>query len=133
MPGLLTTTRPLAFLLIPLMLVTLTGCETPFLKPFLTPAPIQTSQRDQNCVANCDLAKTQCQQRQRLREDECHQHAQQMGIEYAECVARPRRHCLEPEPCLGANMAICGTQHGECIQDCERPVPAATTESRHPN
>lgn len=109
-------TRPYAFLIATILFVMLTGCQA------LLPAPTSvippTDADGQACAAACALPHEQCEQRQRLREDQCQQDAEQISAEYAACSANKGRQCLQPVPCLGAEMQVCKTQFDECILAC---------------
>ena len=124
----LIATRPFAFLLATVLLATLTGCQTPFVKQEVIQP---TRPLDQACVARCDLLNTQCQQRQRIREQECQQHFTQVRADHAACVASNGLHCLQPVACLGVDMSICTTQREECLQTCQvRLAPPLKTTPR---
>ena len=97
------------------------GCKT---WPAAPDAAQATQPADQSCVRQCDLAKTQCEQRQRQREEECQTHAQHASQSETGCRSRPGHHCQHPVPCLGADLSICKVQYDECIPDCTmRPAP----------
>lgn len=110
-----TTTQPFAFLLATVLFITLAGCQLPLVK---TEAVKPTGTFDQACVARCDRSNTQCEQRQRLREEECQQHFKPVSVEYAACVADQGLYCLQPVTCLGAETGICTTQREECLHGC---------------
>ncbi len=108
------------------------GCESPFLKPPSVQAPTDTSNP---CVANCTLMKTQCEQRQLQREQECQGHVARLAAERENCPTHGSQHCAPPIDCLGPDMSICATQYGDCVADCGQPVappakrPAAPPET----
>ncbi|AFL73120.1 hypothetical protein [Thiocystis violascens] len=109
------TARPFALLLATVLFIALSGCQTPFVKQ---EASQPTENRDPACVDRCNLAKNQCEQRQRLRETQCQQDFQQISADHLACVATRGRPCQQPVTCLGADLRICKTQHEECVLAC---------------
>jgi len=84
-----------------------------------SPQPhIPTGQAGQTCSARCDLQKTQCQQRQQVREQGCNQHYTSALADYALCVKERARNCRAPYTCLGADLEICERQYQPCLTTC---------------
>lgn len=107
--------RPLTLLIATLVLTIAGGCETPLgERQLIQPA----DPSGQACAAGCELPKAQCEQRQRLREEECQQHFARQSEIYDDCATSRQRHCLQPEACLGVEMRICEFQYEECVLDC---------------
>lgn len=130
----LAATRPFAFFLATVLFIALTGCQTPFVKQEVKNPTVNL---DQACVASCDLARSQCEQRQRLREEQCQQDFQQISADHLTCVATRGRPCQQPVTCLGADLRICKIQHEECVLACggrvQLPVgPAPRTDGPLP-
>lgn len=70
------------------------------------------------CVANCELPKEQCRQRQIAREDECNRYYTPAKADYDLCVRNGASNCTAPDTCLGADMDICDQQYDDCFQAC---------------
>ena len=117
----LTAARPFAFLFATVLFLALTGCQPPFVKQ---EASQPTGNRDPACVARCDLAQSQCEQRHRLREAQCQQDFQQISADHLACVATRGRPCQQPVTCLGVDLRICKTQHEECLLACGLRLPS---------
>ncbi|WP_296805141.1 hypothetical protein [Thiocapsa sp.] len=77
-----------------------------------------TDSRAQACVASCDLSRSQCEQRQRVREDECRLHYERLSADHETCLATPGALCIRPDTCPAAEMTICTIQYEECIVGC---------------
>jgi hypothetical protein len=77
-----------------------------------------TDPQAQACVASCDLSRSQCEQRQRTREDDCRMYSERLSADHDACVATPGALCIKPEACPTADMTICTIQHEECIVGC---------------
>lgn len=92
-------------------------------------ATAAASTADSACVSRCDLKKTQCEERQKLREQDCQMYRDQLVPEGGSCITRIGSSCVEPVDCLGADEGICQTQLRECILEC----PKAETEKPAPN
>ncbi|MBK1718833.1 hypothetical protein [Thiocystis violacea] len=113
--------------------VLLVGCES---NPFKQPAPTPLVEPGNACVSNCELMKTQCDQRQQLRERLCQEYAAQLQTEQRECRDGTGPLCVQPIECLGADMKLCSVQYDQCLMECgsERARPAdpapAEPESR---
>lgn len=92
-------------------------------------APVTTNSA---CAESCNLQKTQCEQRQALREQDCQ--ASRSGFESGaeRCPTRVGTHCVEPVACLGQDLSICETLLAECLSECgsepaTAPAPAIGT------
>lgn len=104
----------------------LAGCES---NPFLQadPRPVPPVEPGSACVSNCELAKTQCDQRQQLREQLCQEYAAQLKGEQRDCRGGNGPLCVQPIECLGVDTSLCITRHEECLMECANapPPPAA--------
>ena len=121
--------RLVAALAAVLTLATLAGCER--LEVLTkTEAPAPRGALDGNCVASCDLKKSQCIQRQEMREQECQSRRGQAQASTG-CQVRFGPHCAQPVECLGAVTEICDTQRRECLMDC-RVSPTASEDTPSP-
>jgi hypothetical protein len=72
----------------------------------------------QACLPECDLIRTQCEGRQKGREQECLAHYDAAQSEYDLCVQSGAETCTAPEACIGADMEICRIQYEECFTAC---------------
>jgi hypothetical protein len=77
-----------------------------------------TAPQAQACVASCDLSRSQCEQRQRVREEECRMHYERLSADHETCLATPGALCIRPDTCPAAEMTICTIQYEECIVGC---------------
>ena len=91
------------------------GCTNHLQERSLIPP---TDPQAQACVASCELSRSQCEQRQRTREDECRVFYERLSAEHDACLATPGALCIRPAPCEAADMTICSIQHEECIVGC---------------
>jgi hypothetical protein len=91
------------------------GCTNQLQERIVIPP---TDPQAQACVASCELSRSQCEQRQRAREDECRMYFEQLSADYDACLATPGALCVRPETCPTADMTICTIQHEECIVGC---------------
>jgi hypothetical protein len=87
----------------------------------------------QTCVANCDFAKAQCEQRQRVREQECRDHFDSLTSDLDACLATPGALCVRPDVCPGADMTVCRIQYEECIVACGGSVETRFSLSGKPS
>lgn len=109
-------------------LLLLAGCQFNPLKPkSATPAP--SAKPESACAASCDTAKTQCEERQRLREQLCQEQAERLKNDTPPCNTTANPLCPQPTACLGEDLSLCRVQHAECLSRCANappPTPAAT-------
>jgi hypothetical protein len=110
-------TPPARLLGVLAILTLLTGCshglyETRMIAP--------ASSDGQPCLGRCDLAKTQCIQRQETRERACAQWYTEAKQEYDTCSAggRAAARCRAPVACLGADLGICDQEYEGCFTAC---------------
>jgi hypothetical protein len=91
-----------------------------------------TDPQAQACLASCDLSRSQCEQRQRTREDDCRMYFEQLSADHDACLATPGALCIRPEACQAADMTICTIQHQECIVGCGGTVETRFSMPRAP-
>lgn len=91
-----------------------------------------TDPRAQTCVASCDLSRGQCEQRQRVREQECRMHYARLSADHETCLATPGALCIKPDTCPAAEMTICTIQYEECIVGCGGTVETRFSMPRVP-
>ncbi len=106
---------PSRLLIAALTMVLFSGCANHFEERRVI-AP--TDPQAQACVADCDLKQQQCEQRQRLREEECRAQFNQLTTDLDACLATPGALCVRPDACLGADMHVCRVQYEECLVAC---------------
>ncbi|MBK1720867.1 hypothetical protein [Thiocystis violacea] len=115
-----------------LIAVLMAGCEG--IMPRTT-APPPTGEVDSACISQCDLKKSQCEERQLLREQDCQQYQSQFKASGRACETRYGSYCVQPVGCLGADVSICETELRECALDCRpiaTPQPTPTSEQEDP-
>jgi hypothetical protein len=105
-----------ARLLIAAAIVALSGGCTAGLWETRVVAP--TAPGAKECVATCDLNQQQCEQRQRVREEECSAYFDDLNAALPACLATPGALCVRPDRCLGVDLGICKVQYQECILSC---------------
>ncbi|EXJ16790.1 hypothetical protein [Imhoffiella purpurea] len=93
----------------------LAGCQ---LLPSKADAAKAAPDLDPDCIERCELARVQCEQRQELREQECQAHIESLTPATEDCERNSYGRCLDPVPCLGAEMHICKVQHDQCVRTC---------------
>ncbi|MFB1487019.1 MULTISPECIES: hypothetical protein [unclassified Thiocapsa] len=91
-----------------------------------------TDPQAQACVASCDLSRSQCEQRQRVREDECRMHYERLSADHETCLATPGALCIKPDTCPAAEMTICAIQYEECIVGCGGTIETRFSMPRAP-
>ncbi|WP_295458454.1 hypothetical protein [uncultured Thiodictyon sp.] len=90
---------------------------------------------DQHCRDECNVLKTQCQQRQQNRELGCAAGLKVAAADGGQCRKPGVRNCGEPYTCLGADMSICQREYLPCAKACGgsgEPRPNAATGSAPP-
>lgn len=98
-----------------LLVVVLNGCaEGLYDRQLVQP----TDAQGRDCVAGCELPKSQCEQRQRAREEECQRFYAPAKADYDLCVRNGGANCSPPDTCLGPDMSICQVQYDDCFQAC---------------
>lgn len=108
--------------------VLLAGCQFNPLKP-KSDAPATSAAPESACAVNCDTARTQCEERQRLREQLCQEQATRLQNDTTPCNTTTNPLCPKPTACLGEDLGLCRVQHAECLTRCANtpaPTPAAT-------
>ena len=108
-------------------LLLLVGCQFNPLKP-KPDAPTASAAPESACAANCDLARTQCEERQRLREQLCQEQATRLQNDATPCNTTANPLCPKPTACLGEDMGLCSTQHAECLSRCAK-APSEPAEA----
>ena len=110
--------------------VLLTGCAFNPLKP-KGDAPVSSAAPESACAASCDTAKTQCEERQQLREQLCQEQATRLQNDTTPCKTTTNPLCPRPTACLGENLEPCRVQHSECLSRCANtPPPAPSAPAR---
>jgi hypothetical protein len=98
-----------------LLVVVLNGCaESLQDRQLIQP----TDAQGRDCVAGCELPKSQCEQRQRAREEECQRFYAPAKADYDLCIKSGGGNCSPPDTCLGPDMRICEVQYDDCFQAC---------------
>jgi hypothetical protein len=123
------THRPVAGLSIVFLasaLLLLTGCQFNPLKP-KSVAPSAAPERA--CAANCDTAKTQCEERQQLREQLCQEQTTRLKDDTTPCNTTTNPICPQPIACLGEDLSLCRVQHAECLSRCATAPAAPPSKS----
>ena len=105
--------------------VLLAGCQFNPLKP-KSDAPATSAAPESACAANCDTARTQCEERQRLREQLCQEQTTRLQNDTTPCNTTTNPLCPKPTACLGEDLGLCRVQHAECLTRCAN-TPAPTT------
>jgi len=107
------------------------GCQFNPLKP-KSDAAAMSAEPEAACAAGCDLAKTQCEERQRLREQLCQEQAARLQNDTTPCNTTANPLCPKPTACLGEDLSLCRTQHAECLSRCasapSEPAPAPAAD-----
>ncbi|NEX21254.1 hypothetical protein G3480_13170 [Thiorhodococcus mannitoliphagus] len=98
----------------------LAGCQTP---PAQDTAASATT-ADSACVAACDLKKSQCESRQKLRLQDCEAYRSSTDGGKENCLARFGSHCVEPAECLAPDLSICQSQLEGCLSECPAQTDA---------
>ncbi|MCK7578504.1 MAG: hypothetical protein MZV65_24055 [Chromatiales bacterium] len=121
------TTQGFSIVVLTSALLLLAGCQFNPLKP-KSDTPAVSAEPDTACAANCDTAKTQCEERQRLREQLCREQVERLKNDTTPCNTTTNPHCPQPTACLGEDLSLCRVQHAECLSRCAAtaPAPAAT-------
>ncbi|ADC62176.1 hypothetical protein [Allochromatium vinosum] len=108
-------------------LLLLAGCQFNPLKPKSDDAPATSTALESACATDCDMARTQCEERQRLREQLCQEQTTRLQNDTTPCNTTTNPLCPKPTACLGEDMGLCGVQHAECLTRCaDTPAPAPT-------
>jgi hypothetical protein len=107
-------------------LLLLAGCQFNPLKP-KSAAPSAAPERA--CAANCDTAKTQCEERQQLREQLCQEQTTRLKDDTTPCNTTTNPICPQPIACLGEDLSLCRVQQAECLSRCATAPAAPPSES----
>lgn len=91
--------------------------------------PATAAKADSTCVAHCELKKSQCEQRQLLREQDCQQSKTQIAAEQPNCSPKEGPLCVQALECLGADLGICLTEFELCVAECPSGVTTQTPEA----
>jgi len=114
-------------------LLLLAGCQFNPLKPKSDDAPATSAAPESACAANCDMARTQCEERQQLREQLCQEQTTRLQNDTTPCNTTTNPLCPKPTACLGADMGLCGVQHAECLTRCANtPTPTSAKDRAEP-
>jgi hypothetical protein len=116
-------------------LLLLAGCQFNPLKPKSPEASATSAAPESACAANCDIAKTQCEERQRLREQLCQEQTTRLKNDATPCNTTTNPICSQPIACLGEDLNLCRVQHSECLSRCAvvpTPTPAPATSQAEP-
>ncbi|MTW22975.1 hypothetical protein [Allochromatium palmeri] len=121
------TIQGLSIIVLTSALLLLVGCQFNPLKP-RSAVPATSAAPESACAANCDIAKTQCEERQQLREQLCQEQAARLQNDTTPCNTTTNPLCPQPTACLGEDMGLCRVQHEECLTRCANtPARASVT------
>ena len=70
------------------------------------------------CLERCELSRSQCQTRQKVRETQCQERFAAAQADYQDCIKSGSGNCRAPFACLGADMSICDQQYDDCFTAC---------------
>ena len=111
------TIQGLSIIVLTTALFLLAGCQFNPLKP-KSDAPATSAAPESACAANCDTARTQCEERQRLREQLCQEQTTRLQNDTTPCNTTTNPLCPKPTACLGEDLKLCRVQHAECLSRC---------------
>ena len=95
------------------------------------------SPEGRRCLETCERPRTQCQERQKVRETQCQERYSAAQSAYEDCTKSGIGNCRAPFSCLGADTSICDRQYDECFTACggrieRRMRTLGTTAARAP-